>query len=214
MVLSSRFSPLLASVAGNKDRTVLEVIYNHLFGIYDIPRKDYHNSSHIEHCLRELDESGHANIPVELALFYHDAVYDPKEKDNEKRSADWAAYDLTVLQVPINTIVDVKRLIMATKHDVFPNGTDDEKLIADIDLSILGQESKIFDHYCVTIREEYSHVEDYGYAKGRIAFLKKLMQRPSIYQTDYFFNKYEIAARENVEWEIKRMHKIKMRDQM
>jgi len=151
-------------------------------------------------------------IWVELAIFYHDAIYFPAEKDNEKRSADWAEHDLKAICVPEEYIQEVTKLILATKHDVYPNGSETEKMMVDIDLSILGQDQKIFDSYCVRIREEYCHIDDYWYTKGRMSFLEKILSRLSIYQSELFFNKYEQIARENLGWELKRLQNMKYRE--
>jgi len=85
-------------------------------------------------------------------------------------------------------------------------------MMVDIDLSILGQDQKIFDSYCVRIREEYCHIDDYWYTKGRMSFLEKILSRLSIYQTELFFNKYEQIARENLGWELKRLQNMKYRE--
>jgi predicted metal-dependent HD superfamily phosphohydrolase len=213
MECSDRLYSLLSTVGSNKDSNVLHLIGTHLIDLYNLPYRPYHNISHIEHCLKELD-SYDKNRAVELAIFYHDAIYDPKAKNNEEMCANRAAYDLCVMQVPKKIIEKIQRLIIVTKHSTYPNELYQDKLIVDVDLSILGQDEKTYRRYYIEIREEYSHVSDYGYAKGRIAFLKKLLERPTIYQMDFFIRKYEQAARDNIELELKKMHAIKLRDQM
>lgn len=50
----------------------------------------YHNLEHIAACLSLLEEYKHLASgynQVEVALWYHDVVYDPKQKDNEEKSA-------------------------------------------------------------------------------------------------------------------------------
>lgn len=214
-MIFDRFMKTLYYVGNNSDLSIRTIIAKHLFSLYEIPYRDYHNINHIEHCLKEYDllSEDELDFVIELSIFYHDAVYAPKEKDNEKRSCDWAEFDLTIMKVPTDDILKLKRLIMATKHDVYPNDREDEKIIVDIDLSILGQDEKIFNKYCIGIREEYSHVEDYGYAKGRKKFLQRLLERPRIYQTNFFHEKYEVIARENIKREMFNMSRIQYRDQ-
>ena len=214
-MMFDRFMKTLYYVGENPDIPMRTAIATHLFSLYEIPYRDYHNINHIEHCLKELDSysKDFLDFIIELSIFYYDAVYAPKEKDNEKRSCDWAEFDLTMMKIPADDILKLKRLIMATKHDVYPNDREDEKIIVDIDLSILGQDEKIFNKYCIGIREEYSHVEDYGYAKSRKKFLQKLLERPRIYQTNFFHEKYEVIARENIKREMFNMSRIQYRDQ-
>jgi len=68
-----------------------EFYYELLAGRYKEAGRAYHTLEHIEHCLNEFDEVRNlANDPnaVELALWYHDVIYDTKRQDNEELSAD------------------------------------------------------------------------------------------------------------------------------
>src|SRR5438445_1363039 len=64
--------------------------YERLMTVYAEPQRHYHNQQHIAECLTEFDQALHlARRPVEaeLALWFHDAVYDPIRGDNEEQSA-------------------------------------------------------------------------------------------------------------------------------
>src|SRR5437868_5756855 len=62
-----------------------------LLGAYESADRHYHNLRHLQHCLRELDlarKEAKDPAAIELAIWYHDAIYDPTRHDNEQRSAD------------------------------------------------------------------------------------------------------------------------------
>src|SRR5579862_8801291 len=73
-----RWNSLLESVGAR--RSGLEW-YDRLAKAYGEPQRHYHNHRHIAECLAEFDQArglaGDA-VTVELALWFHDAVYDPK----------------------------------------------------------------------------------------------------------------------------------------
>src|SRR6185369_5490869 len=69
-------------------------LYHRLVACYSEPHRKYHTVQHLNECFAHLERvSSFAEHPpeVELALWFHDAIYNTHEKDNEKRSADWAA---------------------------------------------------------------------------------------------------------------------------
>jgi predicted metal-dependent HD superfamily phosphohydrolase len=167
---------------------------------YSSPARHYHNLGHLRACLAELDRVRHlaCDAPgVELALWYHDAIYDPTRSDNEQRSADLAREDSKRAGLSPERIELIVSLILATRHDS-PPATADQRLIVDIDLAILGGEQAEFDAYEVAIRQEYAHVPESDFRRGRAAILQRFLDRPRIYTTDYFHGKYEAAARANL----------------
>ena len=67
-------------------------IYEDLFRRYSEPHRRYHTPRHIDRCLEQLDLARNLmDDPdaVEMALWFHDVIYDPGENDNELKSAEW-----------------------------------------------------------------------------------------------------------------------------
>ena len=169
---------------------------------YSAPGRHYHNLDHLTACFSELDHAiavgPVANaVAVELALWFHDVVYDPARGDNEQESARAAAAVINKFGTADGGIDDVTRLIINTRHDR-PPGTPDGRLIVDIDLSILGQPPEVFDAYDRAIRREYAYVPDDAFAAGRAKVLRNFLARPEIYLTASFRDRYEASARDNL----------------
>lgn len=164
------------------------------------PSRRYHDLGHLRDGLARLDEAGAPDADgdrVEAALWFHDAVYDPRAGDNEVRSADWARRALGDLGVPHPVAEDVARLVLLTRHH---RATDPAgRLLCDVDLSILGRSPDEFDAYDRRIREEYTWVPEHTYREARRGVLEELLGRHPLYQTDQFRQRYEAAARANLE---------------
>jgi predicted metal-dependent HD superfamily phosphohydrolase len=173
--------------------------YEILMRAYAEPQRHYHNQRHIADCLAEFDSvRSLAKQPeaVELALWFHDAVYDPKAADNEEQSAALAKCCLEAAGLRELAEV-VARLIMTTKtHDLMP--TTDAALLVDVDLSILGQSEARFAEYEAQIRAEYAWVAAEVFATKRTEILRRFLARPRIYITEAFFDRHEAQARRNL----------------
>jgi len=174
---------------------------------YQNADRHYHNLRHIADCLRELDtvrslcQHPHA---IEAAIWYHDIVYDPARPDNEQRSAEVATQDLRAAGVSPSVVDEICRLILATKHDAPPTDQD-AQVLADIDLSILGKPWPIFKAYEHAISQEYKYLPDAAFRQGRADFLRRFLQRPSLFFTQAMQGRYESAARENIRRSIERL---------
>jgi predicted metal-dependent HD superfamily phosphohydrolase len=186
----------------------LDSLFNDLVRHYSEPQRAYHVLGH-EHCLIEFDTvRRHAEHPlaVEFALWYHDAVYLPKNHDNEACSALMLAFVMTEMNATLWFTQKICGHIFATKHDGVA-GSNDSKLVVDIDLSILGQPEDVFDEYERQIRFEYhpDWVPEDKYRAGRMAVLQQFLDRPTIYQTPHFQDKYERQAQVNLTRSIKKL---------
>lgn len=171
-----------------------------LMAAYAEPQRHYHTQQHLGECLSAFDAArALAERPdeVELALWFHDAIYDIKGHDNEQRSADWACAALVDAGVVADIVDRVHALVMATRHTAVPAGRD-EQLLVDIDLSILGAERARFDEYEQQIRKEYAYVPGFLFRRKRREILKGFLDRPAIYSTPHFHDALEARARNNL----------------
>lgn len=134
---------------------------------------------------------------IEVALWFHDAIYAPYSSENEADSAKWATDFLSENSVSTVIINRVGNLILATQHSV-ELIENDEKLMVDIDLSILGCPEKDYSLFELNIRKEYKWVPAFIYKKKRKQILQSFIERDRIYSNDYFYTKFELQARNNI----------------
>ncbi len=177
------------------------ILFDQLRSRYAEPHRVYHTLDHIQDCLQQFDAARFlAGRPaeVEVAIWFHDAIYDPRKPDNEERSAWWAERALSEAGVPPLTPQRVRDLIVVTDHNILPDGRD-ASLLVDIDLSILGRAPADFDEYERKIRGEYAWLPVEAYREGRAAILRRFLARKPIYQTGHFYRLFEEQARRNLE---------------
>lgn len=166
---------------------------------YSEPHRAYHNWTHVLDCLDEFKTAqviAEDAAAVEMAIWYHDVVYDSKAKNNEEQSAELAAKVCDEVGIAESRKRKVKNLILATKKHEATEG--DAAIVVDVDLSILGRDPIRFRDYENQIREEYNWVSDEAFASGRVSVLEGFLARPVIYSTEFFRDKYEQQARENL----------------
>lgn len=188
------------------------------FGIlataYAEPHRHYHDARHVRECLALFDGAAHlAERPdeVELALWLHDVVYRPLRRGSEERSARVAEWWLRASGAAGAVFRRVGGLILATKHDAPPGGRDaeprgqDQALVQDIDRGILGSEPERFAEYERQIRREYRWVPGPLYRRRRAEILRFFLERESVYRTKWFRDRFETAARRNLEGALERL---------
>jgi predicted metal-dependent HD superfamily phosphohydrolase len=178
-----------------------------LVAAYAAPDRHYHDLAHIEALLR-LAEASTALIAdhdaVEAAIWFHDAVYDTRRKDNEEKSAQLATARLAGIAAP-DRLGRIATMICATADHVVPgyddtaaSATKDCALFLDFDLAILGSPAAEFAAYEQAVRREYAWVSDPLWIAGRRAVLEHFLARPAIYATAQFRASHEAAARQNL----------------
>jgi len=202
--LSSRWTELWECIGGTKDPTP---VYHQLLSAYSETHRAYHNLTHLQECLRALDASGpepsSARV-VEIALWFHDAIYDPKSSDNEEQSAELATRTLQEARVSPETIEQVQRLVLATKtHE--SNSEPLQALMLDVDLSILGSEPNRFAEYERQIRQEYSWVPLEIFIPKRREILERFLKRRRLFHLPWFNERLESQARRNLRDSLRRL---------
>ena len=178
-----------------------------LLAAYRQRHRHYHTARHIQACLEQFDAvRGDAADPhaIELALWFHDAVYNPYRADNEQASADWATRFLRDNGAPASLHGRVHALIMATRHEAVADGHDAAILI-DIDLSILGAGAEAYEAYRRAVRREYRWVPGPLFRRSRRAVLASFLERERIFLTERFHASREAAARRNIAAELDRL---------
>ena len=171
-------------------------IHARLMAAWQEPQRGYHALQHLVECLEWLDlAAAETEVPnrevIELAIWFHDAVYDPQAADNEERSAEMACESLNEA-----IATEVRRLIEVTK--THRAACDDERWMVDIDLAILGAETGRFDEYERQIRAEYAWVPKAVYREKRAEILRSFLEREKLFQTAFFRERLETRARENL----------------
>lgn len=175
-------------------------LLDELIGRYSEPHRKYHTMQHLDECFTSFATvRGEAVHPAEigLALWFHDAIYDVKNHDNELKSADWARSELLRAGAAEGTANRVHALVMVTRHNALPS-TIDEQILVDIDLSVLGAEPNRFDEYETQVRAEYAWVPEPVYRSRRSEILQAFLDRNSIYSTPCFQSRFETQARSNL----------------
>lgn len=183
--------------------------YHALRSRYDEPQRHYHTFTHIQACLQHLDMVRpllQEPVAVELALWFHDAIYDPRAKNNEQRSAEFARTALLACQLDAALVAQVEKLILLTRHIAAPEGADtDAAFLLDIDLAILGAEPALYGRYEQWVRQEYAHVPRWLYRWGRKRLLRRFLHQPCLYSTGHFRQQLEAQARHNLHQAIKNL---------
>lgn len=178
----------------------LEELRTSVLARYREPQRHYHTVRHLDECFERWPEiRTHATHPaeVELALWFHDAIYDTHRADNEELSAALARDAALSLGVSGDSVRRISDLILFTRHAAEPEGPDAEALI-DVDLSILGAASARFDEYERQVRQEYAWVPEETFRKRRAEVLGQFLARSWIYSTPTFRERYEPRARANL----------------
>lgn len=200
--LNSIFSNLISRYS-NKEKLKTDY-WQEIEKNYSQKSRKYHNLTHLENMILELENVKDQISDYEALLFsvfYHDIIYKATSKDNEEKSAEIAKTRLDKLNISNERITKIYNQILATKSHKKSDDSDTNFLL-DADLSILGKDRKVYENYIHQIRKEYSIYPDFLYNPGRKKVLLHFLEFDEIFKTDYFKEKYEKMARENIQREI------------
>jgi len=179
-------------------------LYAALERAYATPPRAYHHFGHVADVLAFAQEapSYRAWPAVELAVLFHDAVYQPGAADNERRSADLCRRWVSQLAPSRAAYVDqaCALILLTANHGGLSRDelTDDARHFLDADLAILGADPERFRAYDEAIRSEHAYLEPAVYTRGRAAFIARMLALPRIFLSDTFAARYEAPARRNL----------------
>jgi len=192
------------------DMSALTVLYNS-------PDRHYHNLRHINKCLSYIEDNNlipwnHKNV-IEVAIWFHDAVYNPYSKYNEHYSANLFTKSDTYKELAVNGLGEyqlIYDMIFATRlhteDQSFDLYKEDEKLaieyMLDIDLVGLADDYNDYQNSAILIRKEYYNTSIDDFINGRKKFLEAMLARKSIYYTYQFKTLNEDKARSNMQQEL------------
>ncbi|WP_327306057.1 hypothetical protein OG730_23330 [Streptomyces sp. NBC_01298] len=176
------------------------------------PQRRYHTTAHLADVLARVDvlaaegTGTGTDLPaVELAAWFHDAVYRPDRSENEERSAALAERALPELGIDGDRTAEVARLVRLTiTHDPAPGDADGE-LLCDADLGVLAGAPEEYAAYAAAVRAEYGFVPDEAFRDGRAAVLRQLLALPRLFRTAYGAAHWEAPARTNLAAELVRL---------
>ena len=196
------FKTQLSSITTNTE--LIEQLWTEIKAKYSKSNRHYHNLAHLNNLETELlplkDKISDWQTLI-FSIAYHDIVYNTLKTDNEEKSAEFANSRLLRL-----ALSDVQRnkchsQIIATKGHALTEDVD-TNYFTDADLAILGSNSNEYVNYAKLIRKEYKLYPDFVYIPGRKKVLEHFIQMSRIYKTDYFYHKYEVQTRKNINDEI------------
>ncbi|RSK51104.1 HD domain-containing protein [Hymenobacter rigui] len=207
--LAARWQHLTTPILA--EDTLRAATYQQLAAAYGNSDRHYHALPHIRALLETVDRYPalvHDREVVELAIWFHDAVYHTRRDDNETRSAALALEFLQHTTLSAERRQRVAFLIERTKDHTQPQPADpDLHFFLDADLQILGAPEADYWQYARQVRQEYRLIPDFLYRRGRRQVLEKLLHTPLLYHTVTFREQLDAQARRNLQAELKAWEK-------
>ena len=166
---------------------------------YDEPHRRYHDRRHLDRVVADVERLlVTVEVPdadaVRLAAVFHDAVYDPRSATNEEDSAALVGEMLKDLEPPAR-VAHVQRLVRATAGH--SPAFSDEGVLLDADLAVLAAGRQEYVAYAGAVRQEFGHLTDEEWRRGRGEVLRSLLALPRLFTTPPMLE-LETPARENL----------------
>jgi len=151
-------------------------------------------------CLSNFKLTPKEKIKIELAIWFHDILYDSQRRDNELKSAEEFMKFAKKAKINNQGIVDeIADLILITKHTFLPR-SELEKNICDCDLFELAADNSKKNGE--NVRKKYAFLSDEEWIEGRSNFLKEMLRKPHIFHTDAHRGVSDEVARINIQKEL------------
>lgn len=164
--------------------------------------RKHHTVAHLHEVLNAVGELADSGVDfdreaVELAAWFHDAIYEVGRDDNEDRSAELVCQ----LMPPSPIRNEVARLVRLTKTHQVGDRDINGAVLSDADLSVLGSDAPRYQAYAAAVREEYAEIPDDVFKPARAQLLSSLLDG-SLFHTAAGQQRWEEHARRNIAEEI------------
>jgi len=206
-------------------------VYANIISAYTEPHRAYHTLNHLEFMFDKLDNMLQIYMlsddvdrkALYLATWFHDFIYVTNFPENEAHpvneiaSAEYAVNSLKKIGMCDERLLDtVYHLIIATKHhepdESLPFDLLLQQILLDADMAILGADSHIYKKYVSQIEFEWSHIPQEKFHQGRSLFLTGMLQKSTIFYTEYMKELYNTQAIQNIKQELSILDKIMVDD--
>jgi predicted metal-dependent HD superfamily phosphohydrolase len=180
-----------------------------LIAAWRAPHRHYHGAGHLTWLLDEGERRAALIADAEFvgyAIWFHDAVYQPGEPDNEALSAAWARAAIADKDLAER----VARVVEMTRKHHEGEADGDAALFLDMDIAILGAPWEHYCAYAAGVRREFAHYPDGAFAAGRWGWLEKQLERARSFRTDVYESELGELARANMRWELEEMRRGRM----
>jgi predicted metal-dependent HD superfamily phosphohydrolase len=186
-------------------------VRDEVLAAYADPERGYHDTTHLAEVLGRIEALAQAGttferLPVLLAAWFHDSVYDG-ERDAEERSAAWAEESLPAL-CDATTVAEVVRLVRLTETHRPEEGDAEGCALSDADLGILAAPAQRYAAYVAAVRTEYAHLDDATFTEGRALVLADLLDKPRLFHTGFAVEHWEAPARANASRELEELRAL------
>jgi predicted metal-dependent HD superfamily phosphohydrolase len=176
-----------------------------LIKLYSQDHRHYHTLEHVTTLFQlASSHSIRLSIPQILAIWYHDAIYDPTRKDNEENSCKLLLQhhegNSAIIKGYLNRAINI---IMDTKYH--KSDDNESQIVLDLDLVGFGFDTETYDYTTELLRKEYSHLSDVVWKASRRLFLNDVLNCDYIFYTQFGRDFYEDNARRNIERELKNL---------
>lgn len=179
MLTVNNSTDLISKIAGTLGKESWEIVSK--LDYFDKYPRYYHGANHIldlcQKIYKERSSSTYLRFLILVALF-HDYVYDPKSKNNERESAEVFKQEAWSYKLAPNEIDLIYATILDTKDHVARNPLSE--LFIPYDLSGFAASNEEILENEKLIRKEYAWVDWADYKKGKLEFLAKYRELPIV----------------------------------
>lgn len=167
--------------------------------------RKYHGRTHLLAVLEALDRlTAPARPPrtIQLAAWFHDAVYRGIAGEDEEESARLAEERLGRAGLSADEVDEVARLVRMTADHRPAPGDEAAALLSDADLSVLAGDPGAYARYLAAVREDFAHIGDADFAAGRAAVVRQLLELDPLFHTARGRELWQDTARRNLQGEL------------